>query len=119
MAEIDQIVKATVGEIERFLNTKRVVGDPIVAGDYTIIPLVSVGFGFGAGTGSGKGKEAEKRQGTGDGTGGGGGVKPVALIIVSKDGVRVEPLKRGATPVLEKVVETIGKAAQKRKESSE
>jgi uncharacterized spore protein YtfJ len=119
MAEIEQIIKATVGEIERFLNSKRVVGDPIVAGEYTIIPLVSVGFGFGAGSGTGKGKEVEKREGTGDGTGGGGGVKPVAVIVITKDGVRVEPLKRGATPVLEKVVETIGKAAQKRKESSE
>jgi uncharacterized spore protein YtfJ len=122
MADIEQIVKATVGEIERFLNTKRVVGDPVIAGENTIIPLVSVGFGFGAGLGSGKGKEADKREGGGEGggTGGGGGIKPVAVIVINKDGVRVEPVKRGATPVLEKVVETIGKAAQKRGgESSE
>lgn len=91
------------------LNTKTVVGEPITAKGNTLIPLVSVGFGFGVG--GGQGTEPQKGSGHGGGTGGGGGVKPVALIIINADGVRIEPIKSGTTSVLEKVAETIGKAA--------
>ena len=107
MAEVEQIAKSTLEEIEKLLTTKTVVGESIVVGENTIIPLVSVGFGFGAGSG----KEPDKGQG--GGTGGGGGIKPVGVIVINKDGVRVEPINRGATPVLEKVVETLGKMRTK------
>ena len=43
---------------------------------------------------------------------GGGGVKPIALIIINNDGVRLEPIKGAATSVLEKVAETISKTAR-------
>jgi uncharacterized spore protein YtfJ len=45
-------------------------------------------------------------KGSGMGTGAGGGVRPVALIIVDKDGqVRVEPIRTAAS-----VVEKFGQA---------
>jgi len=34
----------------------------------------------------------------------------VALVIINKDGVRVEPIKSGAASAVEKIAETIGKA---------
>lgn len=109
MEDIENLFNKAVTEIERMLNTKTVVGEPITVGDNTLIPLVSVGFGFGVG--AGQGAEPKKGSGKGGGTGGGGGVKPVAMIIVNKDGVRVEPIKGGTASVLEKVVESVGKAA--------
>ncbi len=109
MEDIANLFEKAVGEIERMLNTKTVVGEPITIEGNTLIPLVNVGFGFGVGGGTGT--EQQKGSGHGGGTGGGGGVKPVALIVINKDGVRVEPIKSGTTSVLEKVAETIGKAA--------
>jgi uncharacterized spore protein YtfJ len=109
MKDIEDLFSKAINEIERMLNTKTVVGDPITAEGNTLIPLISVGFGFGAG--GGEGTDPAKGSGTGGGTGGGGGVKPVALIIINKDGVRLEPVKGGATSVLEKIAETVGKAA--------
>ncbi len=112
MADVAQIAKTVIAEIERLLQTKRVVGDAIVAGDTTLIPLVSLGFGFGAG--SGTGKAPDKGEGGGGGTGAGGGVRPVAVIVITKEGVRVEPVKRGAAgPLLERVVEAISKSREK------
>ena len=108
MEDIDKLFDKAVGEIERMLNTKTVVGEPITVEGNTLIPLVSVGFGFGVG--GGQGDDPKKGKGHGGGTGG-GGVKPVALIIINKDGVRVEPIKSGTASVLEKVVETISTAA--------
>lgn len=110
MKNVEDLVKTSMGEIERLLNTKTVVGEPITLEGSTLIPLVSVGFGFGAGGGTGKPGSGDAGEGTGMGTGGGGGVKPVALIIVDKDGVRLESIKGGATSVMEKVVDVVGNA---------
>jgi uncharacterized spore protein YtfJ len=109
MEDIEKLFDKAVTEIERMLNTKTVVGEPITVEGNTLIPLINVGFGFGVG--GGKGKEPNKGSGQGGGTGGGGGVKPVALVIINADGVRVEPIKSGTASVLEKVVESIGKVA--------
>lgn len=117
MQDVENLFDKAVGEIERMLNTKTVVGEPIVIEGNTLIPLVNVGFGFGAG--GGEGKEPEKGSGQGGGTGGGGGVKPVALVIVNDSGVRVEPIKSGTASAFEKVAETIGKAAASRGEKSD
>ena len=48
MADVEQIAKTTLEEIERLLNTKTVVGEQISVEGATLIPLVSFGFGFGA-----------------------------------------------------------------------
>jgi len=112
MQNINALFDKAVGEIERIINTKTVVGEPITVEGNTLIPLVNVGFGFGVG--AGEGTEPKKGAGQGGGTGGGGGVKPVALVIINKDGVRVEPIKHGAATVLEKLTETVGNVATKK-----
>lgn len=109
MDDVEALFDKAVGEIERMLNTKTVVGEPIKIEGNTLIPLVSIGFGFGVG--GGQGTEPQKGSGQGGGTGGGGGVRPVALVVINDDGVRVEPIKSGTASVLEKVAESIGKAA--------
>ena len=106
--DVEKLFGAAVNEIERMLNSKTVVGDPITIEDNTLIPLISVGFGFGVG--GGEGTDQGKCAGVGGGTGGGGGVKPVALIVMNKDGVRVEPIKGGTASVMEKIAEIAGKA---------
>jgi uncharacterized spore protein YtfJ len=120
MKDVENLFGKAIGEIERMINTKTVVGDPIVVDGNTLIPLVSVGFGFGVG--AGEGKDPSKGAGTGGGTGGGGGVKPVAMIVVNKDGVRIESIKGGTASALEKVAEkvaeTVGKASAAKAESS-
>ena len=109
MEDVENLFDKAVSEIERMLNTKTVVGEPITIEGNTLIPLVNVGFGFGVG--GGKGSEPSKGSGQGGGTGGGGGVKPVAVVVVNADGVRVEPIKSGTASVLEKVVDSVSKVA--------
>jgi uncharacterized spore protein YtfJ len=118
MDHVESLLKATLAEIERLLNTRTVVGEPINIEGQTIIPLVAVGFGFGAGGGSGKEQKATSLEGLGAGSGGGGGIKPVAVIIVNKDGVRLEGVRRGAATMVEKVGEAVGKIMDKRGEKS-
>ncbi len=116
MDHVESLLKATLAEAERLLSTRTVVGDPINVEGQTIIPLIAVGFGFGAGGGSGKDPKTARLEGLAAGSGAGGGVTPVAVIIVNKDGVRLESVRRGAANVVEKVGEAVGKIMEKRGE---
>lgn len=103
MDNVEGLLKGTVEELERLLNAKNVLGDPIEKDGSTIIPIVSFGFGFGAG-GSTGGKAGQ----TG-GTGAGGGIRPLGAIIVDADGARVEAVKGAVSDI----AEVLGDAASK------
>ncbi len=117
MDELEGLVKTTMGEIERLVNTKTLVGDPIIIGENTLIPLISVNFGFGAGANAGVNLLKQKGEMSGSATGGGAQIKPVAVIIVDKEGAWVEPIMSGVSGALEKLSETAPKAIEKLWES--
>lgn len=112
MEHVQNLMKANLEEIERLLSTKTVVGEPIKVDNITLIPLISIGFAFGGGGGSGQAKPGTG-EGQGGATGGGGGIKPVAVVVVSEDGVRVEPLRGTAANVIEKIGSALGAAAER------
>lgn len=113
MEIVENLVKTALGEIEKVLSTRTVVGEPVTINDTTLIPLISVGFGFGAGGGSGKGEAKQKGEGAGGGTGGGAWVKPIAMVIIDKEGTRIEPIKGGLVSTIEKLGETIPQLIEK------
>ncbi len=113
MEVVENLTKTTLGEIEKVLTTRTVVGEPITIEDKTLVPLISVGFGFGAGGGSGKGEAKQKGEGEGGGTGGGAWVKPIAVIIIDKEGVRIEPIMGSIATTVEKLGETIPNLLEK------
>ncbi len=116
MNDMEGLFAKAIAEIERMLSSKTVVGEPITVEGTTLIPLVSIGFGFGVG--AGEGNDPKKGVGSGGGTGGGGGVKPVALVVVDKSGVRVEPIKGAAASIVEKMADVAGKLAQRKAASA-
>ncbi len=95
-------IKAVQESHEELLKTagpSLAYGRPVKSGDITIIPtsevLVFSGFGYGSGYGQGfEGERAEPSEGGGGGGGGGGKTlsRPVAVVVVSPAGVRVEPI---------------------------
>ncbi len=113
MEDVENLVKTTLGEIEKVLSTKTVVGEPITIDGTTVIPLISVGFGFGAGGVSGKGESKQKGEGYGGGTGGGAWVNPIALVIIDKTGVRVEPILGSLAGAIEKVGASVPRLVEK------
>jgi uncharacterized spore protein YtfJ len=114
MEHVENLLKTTLAEIERLLTTRTVVGEPINVDGRTLVPLVSIGFGFGAGGGSGREQKTINGEALGGGSGGGGGIRPVAIVVIDKDGVRVEPVRKAAATMVEKIGEAIGKIAEKR-----
>lgn len=114
------MISGVMREIERALDTKHVVGEPMRFGNTTIVPLFSYGFGFGGGAGGGGGtnKDGEAGQGGGGGGGGGGGVKPIAVMVISDEGVRLEPIPEPASG-FDRIGDAIAGALQRRRDSSD
>ena len=113
MEQVENLVKTTLGEIEKVLSTKTVVGEPLTIEGTTLIPLISAGFGFGAGGGTGKDVTKQKGEGTGGGTGGGAWLRPVAVVVVTKEGVKIEPIMGSLASAIEKLGETIPQMMEK------
>lgn len=108
MEDVERLLKGTVEELERLLNAKHVLADPIEKSGATVIPMVSYGFGFGAGGG------ADEKKGNGGGTGAGGGIKPLGAIIIDEDGVRVESVKSGMSSVFETMAKCCSEMMEKK-----
>jgi uncharacterized spore protein YtfJ len=96
----DEALLVTQNTLDAFLaaaSVEAVYGEPVEHEDNLIIPAAEVlsGMGFGAGGGLG-GSESEEDNGSGAASGGGGGgrvlSRPVAVIVASPQGVRVEPV---------------------------
>lgn len=83
-------IDALVSRLENLISTKTIVGEPIISGSTTIIPIVTASVGFGMGSGEG---QDDRHQG-GKGAGGGAGLKlsPSALLIMQGDDVQVYSL---------------------------
>ena len=109
MEDVERLLKGSVEELERLLDAKQVLAEPIEKDGATVIPLVSYGFGFGAG-----GRDNAK-SGTGGGTGAGGGIKPRGAIIIDDKGVRVESLKANMGNVFESMAECCARMMDKKR----
>lgn len=88
---------ALIGRLFDVTRPDAVFSQPISVGEHTIITASEYMAGMGVGYGSGGGldtKEEPESGGFGGGGGGGGTTlaRPVATIIVSPGGVRVEPV---------------------------
>lgn len=92
------IIQTALDKMTVISKTETVVGEPIVAGEVTLIPVSRVSIGFAAG-GAGK----EEKSGNGAGTGGGISITPVAFIVVTGHKVQVQPLTP-TDPVLQKIL---------------
>lgn len=113
MTDVEQLLRNTVEELDRLLNAKNVLGDPIEKDGSTVIPIVSYGFGFGAGGTQGA------KSGNGGGTGGGGGIKPIGAIIIDQKGARVEAIKGAISGLTEVLGDAAAHAIDKQASRSE
>ncbi|MBN1689772.1 MAG: sporulation protein YtfJ [Dehalococcoidia bacterium] len=113
MEDVENMVRTTISQIEKVLSSKTVIGEPITVGETTLIPLLSMGFGFGAAGGAGKADAKQSGDGLKGGTGGAGGMRPIAIIIIDKEGVRIEPIKSSVAAALEKLGEKVPGVVEK------
>ena len=90
-------IQITMDKFLRAASVEAVYGTPVSQGETVVIPAAEVlsiaGFGLGAGS-SPRASDDPEDAGSGSGGGGGGHVlaRPVAAIVISPTGVRIEPI---------------------------
>lgn len=88
---INESMDILFSHLEKFLKTETVVGEPIVVGETTLIPIITVSFGCGGGGGGGK--DEKGNDGAGTGVGVGAKISPDAVIVIRDDVVTMLPVK--------------------------
>ncbi len=86
---ITDVIKAAMDQIQVIAKTETIVGEPITAGNVTLIPVSKVSIGFAAG-----GAGNDQKAGSGAGTGGGVNITPVAFITIVDNKVQVLPISK-------------------------
>ncbi|MDP6533235.1 MAG: spore germination protein GerW family protein [Candidatus Marinimicrobia bacterium] len=117
--DVTELIKNTLNEIQDLMLTRTVVGDPIEAGDHTVIPVSKVTFGFGGGGGE------KKDVDQGQGVGGGWSIEPVGFVIIGPDGARLltigeqDSVTSKLLDLAPKVVDTVKDFVNQKSEDSE
>ncbi|HEY5558005.1 GerW family sporulation protein [Acetobacterium sp.] len=113
-------LEALFGKLEKFLKTETVVGQPIVIGETTIVPIVSITFGCATGAGEGTGNDPKNGSGSGAGSGLSSGAKitPTAVLVIQNNEVTLLPVKDkfGLENLLNKVPDLMEKMQNKPEE---
>ncbi len=119
--EARELLEAIAAKVREMAKTETIVGEPIVLGDVTLVPVTRVMVGFGGGSGGdvdAKSDKAQKAAGSGGGGGGGVRVEPAAFIVLQRGEVSIMavPGKRGA---LAELVEKLVAQQKAKKEGGE
>ena len=109
---LNEMMEETIQRIRQDVDANTIVGQPIQAGEVTIIPVSKVSFGFGTGGSELDGKGPQPHP---FGGGGGAGVKvtPVCFLVVSGTNVRVLPTAPYPESSLDRVLDLIPDAVGK------
>ena len=81
---IHELIQGLADRVSAGASVRQIFGEPVVAGDRTVIPAAQFRYGFGAGGGA---------TSPGEGGGGGGGViaRPFGALEISPEGTRFIP----------------------------
>jgi len=112
---VGDLMKDTMDHIHAMADVNMVVGQPIVAGDVTLIPIsrVSAGFGCGGTDISSSDKTAKDSAVGGGGGAAGVNIDPVAFLVVRGDNVRLLPILPPATGAVDRAVELLPEVMDK------
>ena len=102
---LPNMLQDTISKIREMMSVNDVVGEPIVVGDVTIVPISKVSVGFGGG-GADNAKAANK-DAFGGGMGGGVKVQPICFLIVKDGNVRMMPVATPANTTADRIVEMV------------
>ena len=98
-------VESMLKNVDAYLNSKTVVGEPITVGDNILIPLSEISFGVGAGD---FGKNGASNRGGG---GLGAKISPSAILVVGPNGTKLVSVKSSdaVSKIMDMVPDVINK----------
>ena len=106
--KLPNMIDSTIEKIRQMVDVNSVVGEPIVTGDVTIIPVSKVSVGFGGGGSDFVTKNTSAGANPfGGGVGAGVKVTPIAFLIIKEGSVRMLPVATPANTTADRLVEMV------------
>ena len=112
---IGDLMATTMEKLREMAKANTIIGQPIQAGEVTIIPIskLTVGFASGGSDFATKNQKPEQDNSFGGGSGGGMNLSPVAFLIVKGDSVRLMPVAPPPCTTVDRVVELVPEVIDK------
>jgi len=92
MEQVTRFMAVVRSVLSRTALKDAVVSKPLSAGEQQVLVLSDVRVALGAGGGTGASAAKRMASGTGGGSGGGAKARPVAVLVVDRGQVRIEPI---------------------------
>lgn len=106
--KLPNMLDNTIAKIREMVNANSVVGEPIVAGDVTIVPISKISIGLGGGGSDFVTKNSNNGDNPfGGGVGAGVKVTPIAFVVVKDGNVRMLPVAVPANSTADRLVEMV------------
>ena len=117
---LNDMIKDVTGRLGSVVANKDFAGELVEIGDVKIVPMLRLHVGFGGAGGEGDASVGDKKGEAKLGGGGGAGaatmgavvVRPVGVIVFTKNGVRVLQVKE-KRPTIERVLDTIPETVER------
>lgn len=106
---LGDMMTVAMEKIKAMADVNTVVGEPIRAGEVTIIPVSKVSFGFGVGGSdfATKNQKPDRDNSFGGGTGAGVTIMPLGFLIVRGESVKLLPVAPPPDGALDRVVDMV------------
>ena len=106
---LNDLMGSTMERLRSMVDVNTVVGEPILAGEVTIIPvsMVSVGFASGGSDFASKNQRPEQDNSFGGGSGAGLKITPIGFLIVRGENVKLLPVMPPPGGAIDRAVDMV------------
>ena len=106
---LNDLMGSTMERLRSMVDVDTVVGEPILAGEVTIIPvsIVSVGFASGGSDFASKNQRPEQDNSFGGGSGAGLKITPIGFLIVRGENVKLLPVMPPPGGAIDRAVDMV------------
>ncbi len=120
---VNKIMEKTLEKMREMVDVSTIIGEPMITGDTTLIPVSKVSYGFTSG-----GTDLPSKTNAelfGGGGGGGITISPVAFIVIQNDKVRLMQIDNytssadRAIAMIPELVDQVSKLIKSKEEKSE
>jgi uncharacterized spore protein YtfJ len=117
MNNLNEALEKITDFLKSEVKTETIIGQQFTLGEFTCVPVMSVGLGFGGGGGEGRVHDKNDTEGTGSGAGGGMGMGPVGFLVTKGSDIQFISThsSKGLSAAFEKLPEIIEKFMDKNK----
>lgn len=116
---LTDFINSLTNFLKNEVKTDTIIGNQFKLGEFTCVPVMSIGMGFGAG--GGEGTDEKKQSGTGAGGGAGVGLAPIGFLATYKDQIQFISTQhaKGLGSVFERIPDLMEKYMDKKNQEKE